>query len=185
MSHVTHILLDSVLTPVLLYWDTMYAWPKEWLPEPLLFLLQVPGSMRITLSTVAIPSAGAYPPAAWRTLRRTGLVYGILWLSEGICTSTWASPPVLAFHLPSLDHEPSGHLQQDSWTSYSHEGRTMRNPPPTCLIACNRDSYPLRKNQKPSLCGLIRASQTCGPAELRVRAGCFCRLSLLSGDQED
>lgn len=93
-------------------------------------------------------------------------MYGILWLSEGICTSTWASPPVLAFHLPSLDHEPSGHLQQDSWTSYSHEGRTMRNPPPTCLIACNRDSYPLRKNQKPSLCGLIRASQTCGPAKL-------------------
>lgn len=65
----------------------MCSWPKEWLLEPL-FLLQVPGSMMITLSTVATLSAGAYPPAAWRTLRRTGLVYGILWLSEGICTWT-------------------------------------------------------------------------------------------------
>lgn len=90
----------------------MCAWPEEWLLESLLFLLlQVPGSMMITLSTVAIPSAGAYPPAAWRTLRRTGLVYGTLWLFEGICTCTRASPPVLAFHQSSLDHRPSGHLQ--------------------------------------------------------------------------
>lgn len=40
-------------------------------------------------------------------------MYGILWLSEGICTRTCTSPPVLAVHLSSLDHRPSEHLQQD------------------------------------------------------------------------
>lgn len=73
--------------------------PKEWLLEPLLFLLQVPGNTMPPLLTVAIPSAGDYHPAAWRTLRRTGLAYGILWLSEGTGTCTWASPPVC---LPSV-----------------------------------------------------------------------------------
>lgn len=125
----------------------MCSWPKEWLLEPLLFLLQVPGSMMITWSTVAIPSADAYPPAAWRTLRKTGLVYGILWLSEGICTCTWASPPGLAIHLSSLDHRPSEHLQQD--VDFKHEGRTMCTS--AHLISCNRDSYPLRTRSLPTV----------------------------------
>lgn len=67
-------------------------------------------------------------------------------------------PLLSAFHLSSLDHRPSGHLQQDTWTFYSHEGRTVQ--PSTNFISCNHDSYPLRKYQKPSSCGLMCASQT-------------------------
>lgn len=50
----------------------------------------------ITWSTVTVPGAGTYHLAARRTLTRTGLVYGILWLSEGTCTWTWA--PLLSLH---------------------------------------------------------------------------------------